>query len=211
LKSELDNIINGCKKHDRESQRLLYELYEAKMRAICRRYCKDTDSAEDLLHDGFMHLFKKISQYKWRGSFEGWMRTIFIGKSVNYVKSKDFKVFNQGNNLDDMDTVIGSNDSNERELFYKSDNVEIEDDLSIDELIALLQKLPVGYRLVFNLYAVEDYTHKEISSMLDITVGTSKSQLNRARKMLQQLLYQYLASKGNKNKQSDSKLLKVVS
>ncbi len=207
---ELDNIINACKKGDREAQQKVYELYAAKMRAVCRRYCKNTDDAEDLLQEGFMFVFKKIGQFKWKGSFEGWMRTVFIGKSVNYVKSKDFKVFNQSVEVDSDTFYHADEDDKERELFYKSENIEIEDELSIDELIAVLQELPNGYRVVFNLYAIEEYTHKEISKLLDITIGTSKSQLSKARKLLQMHLANYLAKKKESQRTNESRVLKVV-
>ena len=210
MKTDLEDIIKACKKQKRPAQQEVYERYADKMRAVCRRYCKNTDDAEDQLQEGFIKVFKNIGQYDWKGSFEGWMRRVFVGNTINFIKSKDYRIFSQSGGIDLHEAVLVTEYDDESELFFKSDNIEIEEEVSVDELIAMLQELPNGCRVVFNLYVIEEYGHKEIAELLNITVGTSKSQLSKARKMLQACVSKYVAKKKKAEVKRSSWYLKVI-
>ena len=210
MKTELEHIIKACKKQKRPAQQEVYERYADKMRAVCRRYCKNSEDAEDLLQEGFMKVFKNIGQYEWKGSFEGWMRRIFVGNTINYIKSKDYKVFSESGRVESQESFLASEFTDDSDLFFKADGIEIEDELSIDEMILMLQDLPNGCRVVFNLYVIEEYTHKEIAELINVTVGTSKSQLSKARKMLQERIEQYVSKKRAEKKKRENWYLKVI-
>lgn len=171
---ELD-MIEGCINGKRSSQKALYDCYASKMLGVCMRYAKDRAEAEDMLQEGFIKVFQNIARFKHEGSFEGWIRRIMVFTAINFFKhrSRKFK--------EDLDTVgydAGFDDG-------------VIEKISAKEIIALVQQLPEGYRVVFNLYAVEGYTHKEIADMLNIAVGTSKSQYARARSAMQQMLAEH--------------------
>lgn len=162
----LEELINGCKKRDRKAQEQLYKLFKAKLFSTCLKYSRNTVEAEDNLQDSFMTIFNKIDQYRSKGSFEGWMRRV----TVNTVLQKYRK-----------EGVFELNSSEiEEEVSLDID----EEDISLDYLLGLIQNLPDRYRLTFNLYALDGYSHKEIAKMLSITTGTSKSNLARARMIL---------------------------
>ncbi|MCF8370092.1 MAG: sigma-70 family RNA polymerase sigma factor [Bacteroidales bacterium] len=180
------------------------------MRAVCRRYCKNSEDAEDLLQEGFIKVFKNIDQYNWSGSFEGWMRRIFVGNTINYIKSKDYEIFSQHGDIDSFDLCLANDDNHDNELFFKSGQIEIEEEVSVDELIAMLQELPNGCRVIFNLYVIEEYSHKEIAELLHITEGTSKSQLSKARKMLQLHVSRYVAKKKDEKAKRANWYLRVI-
>lgn len=166
------DIINGCINGNRNSQKALYNHFAGKMLAVCMRYAKDRAEAEDMLQEGFLKVFQNIARFKGEGSFEGWIRRIMIYNAINLYKhrTRTFK--------EDLDVA-------ELDAPYHDDVI---DKISVKEIIALIQHLPQGYRIVFNLHAIEGYTHKEIGEQLGIAVGTSKSQYSRARQLMQQLL-----------------------
>ncbi len=163
------DILKACIAGHRDSQELLYQYFSPKMFGICLRYGHDYSTAEDLLQEGFIKVFNKLDMFRYEGSFEGWMKRIFINTSIeHYRKANNRKFFveiDQANEIAFDSTVI--------------------DNLAVQDLLKLVQKLPHGYRTVFNLYAIEGYNHKEIGQMLGISEGTSKSQLARARATLQ--------------------------
>lgn len=162
----LEKIIKGCKENDRKSQSELYALFAPKLYAVCCKYSKNNTEAEDNLHDGFMTILKKISQFKHQGSFEGWMKRIVINTTLEkYRKEKVFPL---------------ATEEIKEEVIVEKD----ESSASLEQLLASIQKLPNQYRLVFNLYVLDGYSHKEISKMLGISVGTSKSNLSRAKGLL---------------------------
>jgi RNA polymerase sigma factor (sigma-70 family) len=172
-KSEnLEQLVKGCKKADPKAQRMLYQKYNRKMFAICKRYLSDAFEAEDAMINGFMKVYDHIRQYEGSGSFEGWMKRIMVNESLSMIRKK--KVMHV--ELDQAE-IHG-------EVSYDA----ISSTLQADELMKMVEALPIGYRTVFNLYAIEGYNHKEIADMLSITEGTSKSQLSRARMLLQQAL-----------------------
>lgn len=153
---------------DTKAQRLLYEQYSPKMMAICGRYMNDEMEAEDVMIEGFMKIFDKIKQFNYQGSFEGWMKKIMVNEALMRLRSrKMIKV--------DID-----------EIKYHKVDEDVSYDLNVQELLKLINALPVGYRTIFNLYAIEGYSHAEIAEQLQITEGTSKSQLSRARSLLQE-------------------------
>ncbi|RZS96763.1 RNA polymerase sigma factor [Cecembia calidifontis] len=164
-------IIKACLKNDRKAQEQLYQTYSRKFLAICIRYVKDRELAEDVLMEGFMKIFEKLPQFESKGSFEGWMKRIIVTQSLLTLRNSRHL---------NMEVVQVETHLEVQENSYELNHLEAAD------LMELIQELPVGYRTVFNLYAVEGYSHSEIGDLLGITESTSKSQLNRARNLLKQ-------------------------
>lgn len=168
-------IVAGCKQGKALFQEKLYQLYSRRMMAVCIRYTKSRFEAEDIFQEAFVKVFKHIHSYS-GGSFEGWMRRIFVNTAINqYHKSRKYQ------EQLDYSTIEESSPSEE----------DIVSDISGKELLLLIDQLPEGYKLVFNLYEVEGYTHREISEMLGIAEGTSKSQLAKAKSYLKKILLTY--------------------
>ena len=167
--TQLDDIIKGCVEGKPEAQETLYKKYSGKLFGISLRYTKDHSAAEDVLQEGFMKIFTSISSYKGTGSFEGWMRRVVINTALERFR-KYFQMY--------PISEIKESDSS-----FNYDNVLT--DISVKDLMGLIQELPPAYRMVFNLYAIDGYSHKEIGDILNISIGTSKSNLSRARKLLQ--------------------------
>jgi RNA polymerase sigma factor (sigma-70 family) len=167
-----EELVRGCQKNDRLTQKKVYEKYSSKMFVICKRYLKEEYEAEDALANGFFKVFSKIDQYKNEGSFEGWVRRIIVNECLNQLrKNKSMYIVNSLEN------------AKEQEEYHNADTI-----LDAEELLQLIAKLPDGYRTVFNLYAIEGYNHQEIADLLQISEGTSKSQLSRARSLLQKYI-----------------------
>lgn len=170
---ELNQLINDCKKNDRKAQEQLYRLYAPKLFAVCLKYSRNYTEAQDNLQDGFILIFNKIEQYSFKGSFDGWLKRVMINNVLQQYRTKTFL------SLADEDV---SEDC----------EIEIEDeDISLDYLLKIIQELPDRYRLVFNLYVIDNYSHAEIAEMLSINIGTSKSNLSRARMILREKIEQY--------------------
>lgn len=163
-------LIDSCIKGDRASQKALYDRLATRMFPLCIRYIGDKDTAEDVLQDGFITLFTRLKDYKGEGSFEGWARKIFVNTALMSLRKKDALKMS-----DDLDAA--------REL--KADMTSQMQNLGYKELMALITELPPGFRTVFNLYAIEGFSHKEIGEMLGISESTSRTQLSRARLWLQ--------------------------
>ncbi|WP_335973090.1 RNA polymerase sigma factor [Gaetbulibacter jejuensis] len=172
----LEQLIEHCKKNDTKAQSQLYKLYSSKLFSLCLKYSRNYVEAEDNLQDAFVTIFNKISQYKSKGSLEGWMKRITINTALQRYRSVGvFDIVNE-EQIEDV-------------------SVEIDEDaVTIDFLLSIIQELPDRYRLVFNLYALDGYSHKEIAEMLNISTGTSKSNLARARLILKEKIEQYKAS-----------------
>jgi RNA polymerase sigma-70 factor (ECF subfamily) len=163
-------LAKAIKRGDRKAQTLLYDRYSGLMLAICMRYLGDRMLAEDIMIQGFMKIFDKIDQFSFNGSFEGWMKRIMVNEALMKLRSvKNIEV--------DMDEVSISN-------FKTNETTSLER----EDLMNMILSLPHGYRTVFNLYAIEGYSHAEIAKQLGISEGTSKSQLSRARALLQEKL-----------------------
>jgi len=171
----LDQLINDCKKKDTKAQEQLYRLFSSKLFSICLKYSRSYAEAEDNLQDGFIIAFEKIQQFNFKGSFEGWIKRIMINNILQQYRGVSFM------------EPINDNISDGTEIELDDENI------SMDYLMKIIQELPDRYRLVFNLYVLDDYAHKEIAAMLDITTGTSKSNLARARMILKQKVEQYTA------------------
>jgi len=174
-KVELDDILKGCVAQKRKDQERLFNLYSEEMFGVCLYYSKDYTEAEDTLHEGFMKVFQKIGQYKHKGSLPGWIRRVMINTALEKFR-KQHQLYALGDDFENYDDINRDN---------------IISDLSAQDLIKLVRELSPQYRMVFNLYAIEGYSHKEISQMLGISDGTSKSNLARARYILQNKVKKY--------------------
>jgi RNA polymerase sigma factor (sigma-70 family) len=171
-RAKQDELINGCLRRDNSAQRLLYETYSPKMFGLCCRYVKDSMDAEDVLVGAFTKVFDKIHQFKHDGSFEGWIRKIVVNEALTYLRRHRSMYLEI--DLEQAD--------------YEPDYQSLSDHLEAEDLLSIIQALPTGYRIVFNLYAIDGYSHKEIADQLGISENTSKSQLSRARAYLQKVL-----------------------
>jgi RNA polymerase sigma factor (sigma-70 family) len=167
-----EELIKGCLKGERSAQKHLYELYSPKMYALCYRYVKDSMQAQDILVTAFMKVFDKVSQFKNEGSFEGWIRKIMVNEALSYLRKQRTMY---------IETELEFAD---REVDYD----QLSDHLEAEDLLKMIAELPAGYRIVFNMYAIDGYSHKEIADHLGISENTSKSQLCRARTYLQRIL-----------------------
>lgn len=167
-----NKLIESCKSNDREAQYRLYNLLSGKMFAVCLRYAKHREAAEDLLQEGFVKVFTHIDKFRGEGSFEGWVRRIIVNTAVEHYR-RSTKMYPMVN-VEDVNRDIPWVDTGE--------NLELED------LMNMINKLSQGYKTIFNLYVVEGYSHKEIAEMLEISEGTSKSQLARARYLLMEMV-----------------------
>jgi RNA polymerase sigma-70 factor, ECF subfamily len=165
-------LIKKASQNNREAQHMLYQLHAPKMLSVCRYYINDVQQAEEVMLNGFFKVFTKINHFKSEGSFEGWIRRIMVREAISFLRQK-------------------------KQLEFATDNMEVYDEqtnnikmeMDVAEIQQLIDNLPEGYRMVFVMYAIEGYKHYEIAELLNITEGTSKSQLFKARKVLQQQLH----------------------
>ena len=163
----LSELIQGCLEKNTKSQEQLYQLYAGKLFSVCLKYSRNYVEAEDNLQDGFLIIFDKIGQYKFTGSFDGWAKRVMTNNVLQQYRKTSF--------LELVNDVVDET------------SIEIDDEnISLEFLLKIIQELPDRYRLVFNLYVMDDYSHKEISEMLGITIGTSKSNLARAKMSLKE-------------------------
>ncbi|MBS0011189.1 MAG: RNA polymerase sigma factor [Bacteroidales bacterium] len=170
-------ILEGCLKHDKGSQKLLFEKYSGMLMGLCIRYATDVPEAEDILQESMLRIFLNIKDYSGEGSFIGWMRRIVINTAItHYHKNLRHKHYIE---IEELYTGEAA-ESNIPEARYTA-----------EELQKILDLLPPGYKVIFNLYAIEGYKHKEIAEMLDIDVNTSKSQYSRARSFLRKKMDDY--------------------
>jgi RNA polymerase sigma factor (sigma-70 family) len=176
-------LIDGCRKQDRHAQRFLFEHYSGRMLALCCRYVKDRMDAEDVMVVAFTKVFDRIRQYKGEGSFEGWIRRIMVNESLTYLR-KNKSMY--------LETDI---EAAEREPNYE----KLDSELEAEDLRKLIAELPTGYRIVFNLYSIDGFSHKEIAEQLGVNENTSKSQLSRARALLQKRLIEMEDGRHNKS------------
>lgn len=171
-RSREDDLVNGCRRGDQRAQQRLFDLYSSRMYGICRRYVKNSMQAEDVLVSAFTKVFEKIGQFKGEGSFEGWIRRIIINEALTSLRKSRAMMIET-----DLQQA-------EREPDYDG----LSDHLEAEDLLRLIERLPPGYRVVFNMYAIDGFSHKEIADHLGISENTSKSQLSRARTYLQKSL-----------------------
>lgn len=165
---DLNKLIALCKKQDRDAQEELYKTYAGKLFTICLKYSEDYEQARDTLQDGFIKIFQHISQFKGDGKFEGWMTRIIINTAIKKCETKIFHLTINEERIEDPQVEIN------------------EERVSTEFLMKIIQELPERYRMVFNLYSMDGFSHKEIANMLKITEGSSKSNLARARMKLKE-------------------------
>ena len=180
---DLNQLINDCQKNDRKAQEQLYRLYSPKLFAVCLKYSRNHTEAQDNLQDGFILIFNKIGKYSFKGSFEGWLKRVMINNVLQQYRTQTFL------------SLVNEDVTEDAEIEIDDENI------SLDYLLKIIQELPDRYRLVFNLYVNDDYSHAEIAEMLSINIGTSKSNLSRARMILKDKIEQY---KNEENKKFPS-------
>ena len=178
------DLINGCLNDDRRMQEELYRRFSPRMYAVCLRYAGNNEEAEDILQEGFVKVFKKLGSFRGEGSFEGWIRRIFVNTAIEHFRRKRYL------------QPVTEKEENTIEGKYLS----ALDGLAEKDILALVQQLSPGYRTVFNMYVVEGYSHKEIADMLNISEGTSKSQLSRAKVILQDMVKEFIEQHERKTK-----------
>jgi len=164
----LKRLIQRCKRRDIKAQSEIYHLFAGKMFGLCLKYSRNKQEAEDNLQDAFITIFDKIDQFKFKGSFEGWMKRIVINTTLQTYRQKNVLNLVEKDLPDEVDVEVD------------------EEEISLDYLLKIIQELPERYRMVFNLYVLDGYSHKEISDLLGIAEGTSKSNLSRARLILKE-------------------------
>jgi RNA polymerase sigma-70 factor (ECF subfamily) len=170
LHQEEQSIIKLATENNRYAQQQIYTKFAPKMLSVCRNYIKDVHQAEDVMITAFMKVFVHLKNFESKGSFEGWIRRIMVNESISFIRAQKKVSF-----LEDE--------------YYKEQGFNnTESNFSVEDIQSLIDNLPEGYKMIFNLYAIEGYKHKEIAEMLGINEGTSKSQLSHARKMLQELI-----------------------
>lgn len=167
LHQQEKELIELAIANNRSAQQKLYTQFSPKMLSVCRQYIKDIQQAEDIMITAFMKVFTNLNKFEFNGSFEGWIRRIMVNESISFLR-----VQKKVNFIDD-------------ETFFEERFNNIESKFSVDDIQSLIDNLPDGYKMVFNLYAIEGFKHQEIATLLGINEGTSKSQLSHARKMLQ--------------------------
>lgn len=163
------SLVIECVKGDSRAQRMLFERFSKKMLGVCMRYAKSTEQAEDVLQDGFIKVFSKLNDFKHDGSLEGWIRRIMVNTSLDQIRKENKLLGNMS--LDNVDYKL-------------QDNAFVLENLAAKDLMKMVQSMPLGYKVVFNMFAIEGYSHKEISEHLRISENTSKSQYSRARAYL---------------------------
>jgi RNA polymerase sigma factor (sigma-70 family) len=166
-------LINRCQQQDRVAQKWLYDRYSAKMFSVCRRYVPRREDAEDVLIEAFFKIFENMNAFRYTGSFEGWMRRIVVNEALMFLRK---------NRL-----LTVEPDASELNTLEMSVQIGVEQQMAAQEILKLLEKLPTGYRTIFNLYVIEGFKHQEIADMLNISINTSKSQLILAKDRLRKL------------------------
>lgn len=173
--SEKD-LIDNCKKGNRIAQKKVYDLYAGKMMGICLRYSKDMETAKDILHDGFLKIYSNLNKFRGEGSFEGWIRRIIVNTALEYLRNKK----EEGYSVDI-----------EEAFSLKSEDYNILNKLQTEEIIKIISELPDTYRIVFNLFTIDGFSHREIAEKLNISESSSRVYLTRAKKILQDRLAKY--------------------
>jgi RNA polymerase sigma-70 factor (ECF subfamily) len=188
---QFDQILEGCRQYDKFAQKMLYEMYAPKMKGLCFRYVCDSETVKDIVQDGFIKVFSNIKQFDRRGSFEGWLKRIFINTAITHIRKNNKKNKNLSlEDIEDPDFVDTDNSQVEKQFTFTKNNLELlSSELSEEELLIALQRIPEKFRTVFNLYCIEHLKHEEIAKILDIEITTSRTRLLRSRSLIQDELY----------------------
>lgn len=174
-----EQVIKACISGDRKAQKKLYDTFSRTMFGVCLRYSNNYDEAKDIMQDGFIKVYTKLGQFSFQGSLEGWMKRVFVNTALEYYRANK-------NHLYHSDVEVA------HDVPYQEQTL---DRISHKEILAVMNKMATGYRMVLNLYIIEGYSHAEIAEMMDISEGTSKSQLSRARVLLQKELLKHQQQK----------------
>ena len=182
---QLELLVNGCVRNNRKSQEAIYKMFYGKMMAVCKRYTRNEDQAKDILQDGFIKVFKNIEKFGFNGSFEGWVRRIIVNTAIDFTRKakNDYLLMNEDQSIEDFENDL---------LDESDDDEEYDNPLKVADVIKGMERLSNAYRTVFNLYVFENYSHQEIADALGISVGTSKSNLAKARGNLKKILIKEL-------------------
>lgn len=180
MTEQQQQMLEACKRGDRNAQREMYEHFKGKMFVVCLRYAETRTDAEDLLQEGFIKVFRDLHQFRGEGSFEGWIRRVMVNVALQQIRQR--KKALEFTELDGQEYRLGEEDP----VFETGEE-------TAKGLLKLMQKMPLGFRTVLNLYVLENYSHQQIAEELGISVGTSKSQLNRAKAHLKNMLEKNLA------------------
>jgi len=183
--SDEQQIVAGCKKNESWARKKLYELYAPAMLGVCVRYTNNYETAKDVLHEGFIKVFTKIDSYTNEGSFGGWMRRVFVTTALESLRS---------------DNAWQHTDAIDYEERIETVETSVVEKLSAEEILKCISELPKGYQLVFNMYAIEGYSHAEIAKMLNIKEGSSRSQFAHARQLLQNKIQELYIHTNTKQK-----------
>jgi RNA polymerase sigma factor (sigma-70 family) len=184
-REEVEKLIEACIRGDRKSQQQLYQAYYGKMLVVCMRYASNKEEAQDFLHDGFIKVFAKLESFKNEGSLEGWIRRIIVNNTIDSVRKKREALFVYQEDTHLLNLSETQADENEAEIIQFQN-------LQAEVILKLVQKLTPAYRTVFNMYVIEDYSHKEIAEALNISVGSSKSNLAKAKMKIKELFKNYI-------------------
>ncbi|CAN5257165.1 sigma-70 family RNA polymerase sigma factor [soil metagenome] len=168
-----NDLIKGCINGERSMQQQLYNRFSGKMYGVCLRYCNNNDDAQDLLQEGFIKIFKNLDKYRGDGSFEGWVRRIFVNTSIEHFRKKSV-----------LQKVVTDTEN----VHVEDKEWNVLDNLAEKDIINMVHELSPGYKMVFNMHVIEGYSHKEIADILGINEGTSKSQLARAKVVLKKMV-----------------------
>jgi RNA polymerase sigma-70 factor (ECF subfamily) len=182
---DIESIIAGCIEKKRSSQERLFKLYYGKLMGATLRYTNDNDTAQEIVQEGFIKIFEKITKFENTGSFEGWMRRIVVNTAIDYLRKSKRDNWVQENEINTKDEYSNPTEENELQTALE---------IKAEYAIQAIQELSPAYRTVFNLYVIENYSHKEISELLGISEGTSKSNLSKAKFNLQKIISQHLSS-----------------
>lgn len=177
---KLKEIVNGCVRNDRKCQKVIFEMYYGKMMSACLRYISDKDEAQDILQEGFIKVFNNIAKFDFNGSLEGWVRRIIVNTAIDHIRKKKKDIFQ----VTDHEFIINN---------YNNEGDETEDEniyanLKTTEIMDAIKQLSPAYRTVFSMYVIDGFSHQQIADLLNINIGTSKSNLAKARMNLQKIL-----------------------
>lgn len=186
-KEAVEKLVIACANGDQKSQQIVYKAFYGKMLGVCVRYSSNRDEAKDLLHDSFIKVFEKLKGFQNKGSLEGWVRRIVVNNAIDFVRAKKEFVLN----YDDESQFDNIPDDS-----YFNSDIEDLKKVNAEIILNFVQKLSPAYRTVFNMYVIENYTHKEIADYLKISVGSSKSNLAKAKMKLREMFDKYKNGKG---------------